>query len=108
MLEAYTVRHSRLPPLSRNLLLEELTAGIFVKARNSYIPSHAPGVADILGIMKDGRLLAIEVKSPTGRLSPHQQTFLGETTARGGLTFVARSVEETEQRLAEAVRGVRG
>ena len=75
------------------------TAGIFVKARNTYIPSHAPGVADILGILKDGRFLAIEVKSPTGRVSPHQQQFLDEITARGGLAFVARSVDDAQGHL---------
>jgi hypothetical protein len=65
-----------------------------VKARNTYIPSHAPGVADILGILKDGRFLAIEVKSPTGKVPPHQQLFLDEISGRGGVAFVARSVEE--------------
>ncbi len=74
------------------------TAGIVVKARNTYIPSHAPGVADILGILKDGRFLAIEVKSPTGKVSPHQQQFLDEINARGGVAFVARSAEEVTSR----------
>ena len=72
------------------------TAGIYVKARNTYIPSHAPGVADILGILKDGRFLAIEVKSLKGRVSPHQQEFLDQINARGGLGFVARTVKEVE------------
>ena len=70
-----------------------------MKARNSYIPSHAPGVSDILGILKDGRFLAIEVKSAKGRISPHQQLFLNEITARGGLAFVAKSVEEVVAQL---------
>ena len=75
------------------------TAGIYVKARNTYIPSHAPGVSDILGILNDGRFLAIEVKAAIGRVSPHQQQFLDEINSRGGLAFVARSVEEVEQYL---------
>ena len=72
------------------------TAGIYVKARNTYIPSHSPGVSDILGILPGGRFLAIEVKSPTGRVSPHQQQFIDMVNAAGGLAFVARSVEEVE------------
>ncbi len=72
------------------------TAGIYVRSRNTYIPSHAPGVSDILGILKDGRFLAIEVKAPKGRISPHQQQFIDEINARGGVAFVARSVEEVD------------
>jgi hypothetical protein len=75
------------------------TAGIYVKARNTYIPSHAPGVADILGVLPGGRFLAIEVKSPTGRVSPHQQQFIDRINENGGVAFVARSVEEVEQQL---------
>lgn len=54
------------------------------------------GVADILGICADGRILAIEVKSQKGRLSPEQKIFLSEITSRGGVAFVARSVEDVE------------
>jgi hypothetical protein len=80
------------------------TAGIYVKARNTYIPSHAPGVADILGILdsrfgRSGVFLAVEVKSPKGRLSPHQEAFLKEIKDRGGLAIVARSVEEVQEAL---------
>ncbi len=76
------------------------TAGIYVKSRNTYIPSHAPGVSDILGILPGGKFLAVEVKSEKGRVSPHQQQFLDEITARGGLAFVARSIEDVEQALS--------
>jgi predicted RecB family endonuclease len=75
------------------------TAGIYVKARNTYIPSHAPGVSDILGVLKGGRFLAIEVKAAKGRVSPHQQLFLDSINGAGGLAFVARSVEEVKAQL---------
>jgi hypothetical protein len=76
------------------------TAGIYVQKRNTYIPSHAPGVADILGVLKpSGRLLAIEVKSPTGKVSPRQQLFLDSIYENGGLAFVARSIEDVEKKL---------
>jgi hypothetical protein len=70
------------------------TAGIYVKARNTYIPSHAPGVSDILGVLSGGRFLAVEVKAPKGKVSPHQQQFIDAVNKAGGLAFVARSVEE--------------
>jgi VRR-NUC domain len=86
------------------------TAGIYVRARNTYIPSHAPGVADILGILdsrfgRSGAFLAVEVKSPKGKLSPHQEAFLKEINDRGGLAIVARSVEDVEKALNDFVRG---
>lgn len=59
-------------------------------------PMYKKGVADIVGILPDGKLLAIEVKSQKGRLSPEQKIFLSEITSRGGVAFVARSVEDVE------------
>jgi hypothetical protein len=75
------------------------TAGIYVKARNTYIPSHAPGVSDILGVLPGGRFLGIEVKAPKGRVSPHQQQFIDTINQAGGLAFVAYSVDDVEQKL---------
>jgi hypothetical protein len=75
------------------------TAGIYVRARNTYIPSHAPGVSDILGVLPGGRALAIEVKAPKGKVSPHQQQFIDAVNQAGGLAFVARSVEEVQIQL---------
>lgn len=56
------------------------------------------GVADIIGIFR-GRPMAIEVKSESGRLSEHQESFLEEFEKQGGLAIVARSVEEVEEAL---------
>lgn len=58
-----------------------------------------PGVSDILGILSDGRFLAIEVKSKTGKTSGVQSDFLSDITSSGGVAFVARSVEDVESRL---------
>ena len=33
-------------------------------------------MSDIMGVLKDGRTLAIEVKSRTGRMRPGQEEFL--------------------------------
>lgn len=65
------------------------------------------GVADILGILGSasigadgslglGRLLAIEVKSSKGKPTPDQASFLLQVNNRGGLGFIARSVEDVE------------
>lgn len=49
--------------------------------------------------MPDGRFLAIEVKAAKGKVSPHQQLFLDEIRARGGVAFVARAIDEVESAL---------
>ena len=52
------------------------------------------GSADILGIIKGGRFLAIETKTPTGRLRPEQVAFRTMVTAMGGLYVLARSTDD--------------
>ena len=61
-------------------------------------PIGQKGIADILGCWK-GRLIAIEVKTPRGKLSEKQEQFLMEVNAAGGLGFVARSVEDVMREL---------
>jgi len=51
------------------------------------------GVPDILGIYK-GQFLGIEVKTPKGKLSPEQETFLENIRKHGGIGFVARSIDD--------------
>lgn len=55
------------------------------------------GVSDILGVLPDGKMLAIEVKSKTGRLTPEQGEFLIKVSNRGGLAFVARSLQDVQK-----------
>jgi hypothetical protein len=52
------------------------------------------GGSDIIGIAPDGRFLAVEVKTTTGRIRPEQQLFIDAVIAAGGVAGVARSVEE--------------
>ncbi len=73
------------------------SVGIFDPVKKIYRKNkskfHRNGVSDILGIWKK-RFLAIEVKSPTGRLTDDQKKFIDEIAANGGIAFVARSVED--------------
>lgn len=70
--------------------------GKFRKSANNYMK----GVADIIGIYK-GKPLAIEVKSSTGKLSPDQKIFLLKHHQEGGITIVARSIQDVEQALSK-------
>ncbi|TXG80121.1 MAG: VRR-NUC domain-containing protein [Thermomicrobiales bacterium] len=53
--------------------------------------SDVPGLSDLLGQLRDGRLIACEVKSPDGRLSESQAQFLERVRLAGGVAFVARN-----------------
>ena len=63
------------------------------------LPKHCKrGAADILG-MWDERFLAIEVKMPGKHPTEFQHIFLDEINRRGGIAFVARSVDDVSRRL---------
>lgn len=59
-------------------------------------PFFMRGTSDILGVLENGRILAIEVKTMKGKLTPEQKLFLSEIKLRGGLALVARSVGDVE------------
>ena len=53
------------------------------------------GCTDLLGMMKDGRLLAVECKRPKGgRLSTEQAHFIDMVNQFGGCAFVATSAKD--------------
>lgn len=67
--------------------------------RRNVDPHRIKGISDILGIMPNGKLLAIEVKTKAGKLSVEQKIFLDEINKRGGLAFMARSIEDVTSNL---------
>ena len=52
------------------------------------------GCSDLIGMMRDGRFMAVEVKAPKGRLRPEQAVFLDRVRAGGGVGFVARDLRD--------------
>lgn len=58
-----------------------------------------PGCPDVLGQLKDGRLLGVEVKSQNGRLRPEQAVFLERIRAAAGVAFVARDCRDVLREL---------
>lgn len=64
-----------------------------------YIRFGWPGCADVLGQLRDGRFLAVECKSPTGRLRPEQAVFLERIRASGGVAFMARDCRDVLREL---------
>lgn len=58
------------------------------------------GISDLIGQMRSGAFLAVEVKREGAALMPHQRDFLNEVLRYGGIAFVARNVEDAERELA--------
>jgi hypothetical protein len=79
--------------------------GIYDPLRKSFRKNHNPnrikGVSDIIGIAPGGRLLAIEVKAPKGKLTDDQRKFLVSVQDAGGIAFISRSVKQTATELAK-------
>lgn len=60
------------------------------------------GCSDLLGMLKDGRLLAVEVKAPKGKLKAEQAEFLSLVRRFGGVAFVATDCRVVGQELVTA------
>lgn len=62
----------------------------------------APGASDILGVLPDGRFLAVECKRPGNRPTAEQQSFLDAVSRLGGAAVWVTSVAELQEFLTEA------
>lgn len=69
-------------------------------AHRRFIRYGLVGSSDILGVLPpSGRMLAVELKQKSGRLTEHQRHFLDTVSAAGGVALVVRSVEELQAAL---------
>lgn len=71
--------------------------GVYRKPMGKY---QINGISDILGILKDGRMLCVECKSEKGKLTEAQKDFLENINSNGGVAFVARSIDDVKNKLA--------
>jgi hypothetical protein len=78
---------------------ERMNSGGFVKG-GRLIRFGFPGCPDILGQLRDGRVLAVEVKAPKGQQTDLQRAFLARVRAHGGVGFVARNLVDVRRALA--------
>ena len=60
-----------------------------------------PGCPDVLGQLKDGRLMGCEVKAPAGKLRAEQTLFLERIRCAGGVAFVARDCADVFRELQQ-------
>ena len=70
------------------------------KVEGRFIRFGFKGCPEVLGQLKDGRLLGVEVKGPTGRLRPEQELFLERVRGAGGVAFMARDCRDVLRELS--------
>ena len=71
------------------------TKKIYRKPKNRF---HIKGASDIFAII-EGKLVAIEVKTKQGQVSPDQRIFIARVNNEGGVAFIARDVQSCLQEL---------
>ena len=64
------------------------------------------GCPDVLGQLRDGRLLGVEVKAEHGRLRPEQKIFLERIRASGGVAFMARDCRDVLREINRLKEGI--
>lgn len=64
------------------------------RRKDRWIKFAFPGCSDLLGQMRDGRFLAIEVKAPGRYATPQQRAFLARVASAGGVAILARCIED--------------
>ena len=69
-----------------------------------YVRFGFKGCSDLVGMLRDGRFLAIEVKGPRGKPTPEQIDFLAMVRTGGGVAFIARSIGDCKVILDSMLR----
>lgn len=82
---------------------ERMNSGA-AKVGKRFIRFGFTGCPDVLGQLRDGRLLGVEVKAPKGRLRPEQTVFLERINQAGGVAFVARNCLDVHRQLTTTER----
>jgi hypothetical protein len=71
------------------------------KVNDRFIRYGVPGCADIIGLTQSGRFVAVECKSPEGRLTEQQAAFRDLVVAKNGIYILARSLSDLQARVDE-------
>lgn len=71
------------------------------KIEGRFIRFGHKGSSDILGILPDGKFLAIEIKGKNGRITIEQDEFLKRINDNGGVGFVAHDLNDVINKLSQ-------
>ena len=72
---------------------------------NRFVRFGWKGCPDIIGQLRDGRLIGVEVKAARGKLRPEQTIFLERIRCAGGVAFMARDCRDVFRELDKAGKG---
>lgn len=75
-----------------------------IKARKFTKTNNKKGVSDIIGLLDNGKLLAIELKQGKNRPSVHQLEFIEQCERAGAIAFFAWSLDEVKLHLTAQLR----
>ena len=75
------------------------STGAFSNPNNHFYRFGKKGSSDIIGVSKDGKGIAIEIKTKGKKPRPDQIAFLNEFVSRQGIGIVAYSVEDVQKYL---------
>lgn len=75
------------------LVIPYRSVGI-MKKNGKYIPMHGVGVSDLLGLTKEGKFFAVEVKTDIGRPTDNQVQFLETVRTFGCIGIIARTIDD--------------
>jgi len=79
------------------------TMGVYMgqdeNGKGKFRKAPSTGVADILGVLPDGKFLAIECKRPGGKPTPEQIEFIDNVNANNGIGFIADNLELVMEKL---------
>jgi hypothetical protein len=76
------------------LVIPYRNVGIYKQSTGRYIPAPQLGISDLLGLTREGKFFAIEVKMPGNKTTIFQEFFLESVRSYGCLAIVAYSVED--------------
>lgn len=75
-----------------------MNTGVFRPQRRDgstgFVRAGFKGCPDVVGMLKGGRALYVEVKRPSGKTTDDQEQFLAQATRDGAVAFVARSADD--------------
>ena len=82
-------------------VVARINAGM-ARRRGSWVHLAPEGWSDIIGMLWDGRFLAVEVKRPGKTRTPEQIEFQDQVARGGGVAIVAESLEELVEKVRRA------
>lgn len=73
------------------------STGTFKGLKGGKVVIGFPGLSDILGMTKSGKLFAIEVKLPNGKTTKEQIEFIDLVKNNNGIAGIARDIEQAKK-----------